>query len=51
MDSELMNEGKREEKLIDMFVFKVFALLMCRGSKVEKTNHMMDLIIAQDGVK
>ena len=35
-----------EEHMFDMFVFKVFALLMCRGTKVQKANILMDLINA-----
>lgn len=43
-ESSEQEDVPAEEHLFDLFVFKVFALLMCRGTKLQKTNILMDLV-------
>ena len=37
--------------LIDIFAFKILALLMCQGNNRVKADLFMDLIIGIDGLK
>lgn len=34
----------KQEQLIDVFTLKVFALVLCRGSKIDKANLLFDLV-------
>ena len=36
---------------IDVFKLKIFALLMCKGSIIVKTDVFFDLVIGADGIK
>lgn len=41
----------QEKNVIDLFNFKIFGLLMCRGSCSEKASFMFDLIMQQNKEK
>ena len=52
LSSTMSSVPKHQSQLnIDTFTFKIFCLLMCKGSNYKKSNILFDLVIGSEGLK